>query len=418
MINIDPPADIAALDLADPLRHCRDQFILPEGIIYLDGNSLGPATYSGLAALHQAAHQEWAQGLIRSWNEAGWFDLPSRLGGRLARLIGAEADEVVVTDSTSINLYKALHAACAARPGRAAVVAESDSFPTDIYVSEGVVATLSGHHLRLAAPDGSGGATLEDLIDEDTAVVLVNHVDYRSGRLRDMAALTALAHARGALVVWDLCHSAGALPVTLNACAADFAVGCSYKYLNGGPGAPAFIFAARRHHATLRQPLSGWWGHARPFAFETGFNADPGARRLLVGTQPMLSLRALDGALDAWDEIDMAIVRAKSIALTDLFIVEVERLAAGHGLRLATPRESSQRGSQVSFAHGHAYPLMQALIAQGVIGDFRAPDRVRFGFAPLYLSYAEVWRTAQIIGEVLTSGVWCEARFAQRAAVT
>lgn len=406
---------VDALDASDPLRHMRERFILPEGVIYLDGNSLGAASKAAFAELEAAARQEWAQGLIRSWNSAGWFELTQQLGDRIGRLIGADAGETVVTDTTSTNIYKALHAALSLRPGRSVIVAEAGSFPTDLYMAEGVAATRPGTQIRL---EGVDAPTIEELIDDSVAVVLVNHVNYRSGELRDMAALTRKVHEAGAVIVWDLCHSAGALPVDLNGADADLAVGCSYKYLNGGPGAPAFIFAAARHQRDLHQPLSGWWGHAKPFAFETSYEADPGIRRFLCGTQPILSLRALKGALSIWDDVDMGLLRQKSVALGDLFIELVEENCGRFGVELASPRDGAQRGSQVSFAHEHSYAIMQALIERGVIGDFRAPDVMRFGFAPLYIGYRDIWNAVDTLRDILETGTWREARFSIRAAVT
>jgi kynureninase len=408
-------AAIEAMDAADGLRAMRERFILPEGLVYLDGNSLGVASKAAFTQLHAAATKEWGQDLIRSWNTAGWFDLPLTLGDRVGRLVGAAAGQTVVCDTTSINIYKTLHAAMALRPDRKVIVAEAGSFPTDIYMAEGVVSTRPGASLRL---EGVDAPEVEDLIDGDVAVVLVNHVNYKSGELRDMAALTKKAHEHGALVIWDLCHTAGALPVDLDEAKADFAVGCTYKYLNGGPGAPAFVYAAARHHGAISQPLSGWWGHARPFAFERHYAAGEGIRRFLCGTQPILSLRALKGALDIWDEVDMAALREKSLALTDLFIALVEERCAAYGLELESPREREKRGSQVSFRHPHAYEIMQALIARDVIGDFRAPSTMRFGFTPLYLRYADVWRAVEILEEILRTGAWQDARFAVRSAVT
>ena len=408
-------AAIEAMDAADGLRAMRERFILPEGLVYLDGNSLGVASKAAFTQLHAAATKEWGQDLIRSWNTAGWFDLPLTLGDRVGRLVGAAAGQTVVCDTTSINIYKALHAAMALRPDRKVIVAEAGSFPTDIYMAEGVVSTRPGASLRL---EGVDAPEVEDLIDGDVAVVLVNHVNYKSGELRDMAALTQKAHEHGALVIWDLCHTAGALPVDLDGAKADFAVGCTYKYLNGGPGAPAFVYAAARHHGAISQPLSGWWGHARPFAFERHYAAGEGIRRFLCGTQPILSLRALKGALDIWDEVDMAELREKSLGLTDLFIALVEEKCAAYGLELESPREREKRGSQVSFRHPHAYEIMQALIARDVIGDFRAPSTMRFGFTPLYLRYADVWRAVEILEEILRTGAWQDARFAVRSAVT
>ncbi|WP_368517112.1 kynureninase [Rhizobium sp.] len=408
-------AAVEAMDETDPLRVFRSRFALPAGVIYLDGNSLGAASHEVFAEVRQAAMEEWGNGLIRSWNSAGWFHLPLELGDRVGRLIGAAEGQTVVTDSTSINIYKTLHAALAMRPGRNVIVAEGDSFPTDIYMAEGVLSTRPDITLRL---EGRDAGTIEELIDENVAVVLVNHVNYKSGELRDMAALTKRIQAAGALVIWDLCHSAGALPVDLDGAGADFAVGCTYKYLNGGPGAPAFIYAAKRHHASIVQPLSGWWSHARPFAFERSFDGDTGIKRFLCGTQPILSLRALKGALSIWDEVDMEALRRKSIALTDLFIRLVETKCGQYGVELETTRDSEKRGSQVSFIHGNAYEVMQALIERGVIGDFRAPSTLRFGFTPLYVSYHDVWRAVTVLEEILSSGSWKDARFAVRAAVT
>nr|WP_211596285.1 kynureninase [Paracoccus aestuariivivens] len=403
------------MDAQDPLGDLRDRFLLNEGEVYLDGNSLGVASKDALAELQDATHTEWSRDLIRSWNIAGWFDLPLELGDRIGRLIGAAAGQVVVSDTTSINIYKALHAAIGLRQGRNVIVAEAGSFPTDLYMAEGVISTLPHMSMRL---EGRDGARLEDLIDDQVAVVLVNHVNYRTGELRDMAALTRKIHAAGALVVWDLCHSAGALPVELDAAQADFAVGCTYKYLNGGPGSPAFVYVAERHLGHVDQPLSGWWGHARPFAFETGFAGDPGIRRFQCGTQPILSLRAMKGALTIWDEVDLQALRGKSLALTDLFIQLVEGQCAGLGLTLQTPRDHALRGSQVAFSHPHAYEVMQALIARGVIGDFRAPDVLRFGFTPLYISFADVAQAAEVIRDVLVKETWRDPRYGVRAAVT
>lgn len=415
MTGIPDLAAVEAMDAADVLRPMRDRFVLPEDLIYLDGNSLGVASSAAYGELEKAARDEWGRGLIRSWNTAGWFDMPVELGDRIGRLIGAAPGQTVVTDTTSINVYKALHAAMGLRPGRNVIVAEGGSFPTDLYMAEGVASTRPGAELRL---EGIDAPAIEELIDESVAVVLVNHVNYKSGELRDMKALTKRAHDVGALVVWDLCHTAGALPVDLDGANADFAVGCTYKYLNGGPGAPAFIYVAQRHLATATQPLSGWWGHARPFAFETGYDGDAGIRRFQCGTQGILSMRALKGALDTWNDVDMQALRKKSIALTDLFIQLVEAKCAGFGLVLESPRDGTKRGSQVSFEHANAYAIMQALIERGVIGDFRAPATIRFGFTPLYIGFTDVWNAVEVLEEILRSGAWKDARFAVRSAVT
>ncbi|MCS7055235.1 MAG: kynureninase [Thermoflexales bacterium] len=407
-------AAAAALDVHDPLASFRARFYLPEGVIYLDGNSLGPLPGAARQRLAQVVEAEWGEGLIRSWNAAGWIELPRRIGDKLARLIGAQPGEVIVADSTSINLFKVLAGALALRPGRRRIVSERDNFPTDLYMAQGLIELIGGgHELRLVEADEIG-----DAMDEDTAVVMLTHVNYRDGRMHDMAAVTRRAHACGALVIWDLAHSAGAVPVNLNGAQADFAVGCGYKYLNGGPGAPAFVFVARRHQADFRQPLAGWLGHAQPFAFETDYRPAEGIARALCGTPPILSLAALECGVDIALEAPMSAVRAKSLALTDLFIALVEQRCASHGLRLVTPREPDRRGSQVCFAHPNAFPIMQALIARGVIGDFRAPDILRFGFAPLFVRYVDAWDAAHILADVLDARAWDRPEFHRRAKVT
>ena len=391
-------------DAADPLRALRDRFTLPEGVLYLDGNSLGALPVHTPERIAELVTREWGEGLIRSWNDAGWYDLPRGLGDRIAPLVGAAPGQVVVCDSTSVNLFKTLTAALRLRPERRVIVSELGSFPTDLYLTEGV----GDYRRRLLGRDGD---SLEQLIGADTAVVLLSHVDYRTGELQDMAAVTELAHRHGALVVWDLCHSVGALPVRLDACDVDFAVGCSYKYLNGGPGAPAFLYVAARHQQAAEQPLTGWFGHAEPFAFEPGYRPADGVGRFLTGTPPLLSMAGLQAALDVWEDVDLDALRAKSLALSTLFL----ELTAPLGLDCVTPADPDRRGSQVSLRHPHAYAVMQALIARGVIGDYRAPDVLRFGFTPLYLSHTDVWDAAQALREVLGSGEWREPRFAAAA---
>lgn len=407
--------DIQRLDAEDPLKAFRAEFDLPEGLIYLDGNSLGASPKAALAALDIAARDEWRRGLVGSWNEAGWAALPLTLGDTIGGLIGAGPGQVVVSDSTSVNIFKALAAAVGLRPGRKTILAEADSFPTDIYMAEGFASQVPGIELKL---EGIDGDSIEDMLGDDVAAVLVNHVNYRTGRLRDMKALTRKVHAAGALVIWDLCHSVGALPIGLDADTVDFAVGCTYKYLNGGPGAPAFIYAATRHHPAARQPLSGWWGHARPFAFENRYEHNAYIAKFLCGTQPILSMRSLQGALAVWEGVDMEALRTKSLKLTDLFIDLVEAHCSEHGLKLETPREHALRGSQVTISHPAAYQMVQALIEKGVVGDFRAPDALRFGFTPLYLRYVDVWNAVEQLRKILVSGEWQEDRFTQRHAVT
>ena len=405
----------AALDAADPLAPMHALFHLPDDIIYLDGNSLGPAPKAVFTEIEAATRREWAEGLIRSWNAENWFELPTIYGDRLAPLIGAAAGEVVVCDTVSVNIAKVLHAALNLRPGRSVIAAEGAGFHTDRYIAEGVIASRPGTRLLL---EGRDAERIEDLIGPDTAAVLVNHVDYRTGALRDMAALTRRAHETGAVAIWDLCHSAGAMPVELNRAGADLAVGCTYKYLNGGPGAPAFVFCAARHLDGVTQPLSGWWGHAEPFAFEQGFRPADGIARFLCGTQPILSFRALAPALEIFEQADLGKIREKSTALTGYFIDLVESACGSLGVALASPREPARRGSQIALRHASAYPVMQALIASGVIGDFRAPDILRFGFAPLYIRFADARAAAEALHRILAGETWREDRFQTRARVT
>ena len=421
----------AALDAADPLAPLRDQFELPPGLIYLDGNSLGPLPRATAARVRQVVADEWGRGLIASWNDAGWIDLPQRIGDKIARLVGAGPGELVVADSTSVNLYKvasaALQAARADAPGRTRIVSERSNFPTDLYIAESL-ARQHGCELVLAAtPD-----ELPTLLDERAALLMLTHVNYRSGRMHDMAALTAAAHAGGARVIWDLAHSAGALPVDLHGAGADFAVGCGYKFLNGGPGAPAFVWVHPRHAGRFRQPLAGWMGHAAPFAFTPGYEPAPGIARYLCGTPPVISMAALDCGVDTVLAAEplggMAALRAKSLALTRAFAELVESRCAGHGLALVSPPDDAHRGSQVCLTHPSAgYALIQALIARGVVGDFRAGDPshapsaadiLRFGFAPLYVRFVDVWDAVEHLVQVLQGGAWQQARFAQRGAVT
>ncbi len=415
-------ADCRALDAADPLRLLRDLFVLPEGVTYLDGNSLGALPKAAPARVAAAVEKEWGQGLIRSWNTAGWFEMPRRLGDRVARWIGAGPGEVVVTDTTSINLYKVLSAALriarADAAGRQVVLSERSNFPPDLYIAPGLCEEHGGRLELLEA-----GQIEPALARGEAAVLLLTHVNYRTGAMHDMARLTRLAHEHGVLVVWDLAHSAGAVPVDLRGADADFAIGCGYKYLNGGPGAPAFAWVHPRHADRFWQPLAGWWGHEAPFEFTPEYRPAPGIARYLCGTQPVLSLVALECGLDAVDASlplgGMQALRAKSLALTDLFIALVEERCAGHGLALVTPREHASRGSQVCLARPEgAYAIVQALIARGVIGDFRAPDILRFGFTPLYLRFEDAWQAVEHLRQVLDAGEWRRPEFNRQQAVT
>ncbi|MFO1219755.1 MAG: kynureninase [Burkholderiaceae bacterium] len=419
-------SDLAALDAADPLAPLRDQFSLPEGTIYLDGNSLGALPKATAARLQRAVTDEWGRGLIGSWNSARWMDLPQRVGDKIARLVGAAPGELVVADSTSVNLYKVLAAALAIQradaPQRRVIVSERSNFPTDLYIAQSL-AQQHGYELRLLEAGEIAAA-----LDAHTAVLMLTHVNYRSGQLHDMAALTRRAHAAGALAIWDLAHSAGAVPVDLNGAGADFAIGCGYKYLNGGPGAPAFVWVHANHVPRFTQPLAGWMGHAAPFAFTPQYRPAAGVARYLCGTPPVLSMIALECGVDTVLAAEplggMAALRAKSLALTRAFAELVGERCAGHGLELVSPRDDALRGSQVCLTRADgAHAIVQALIARGVVGDFRAGDAkardiLRFGFTPLYLRHADVWDAVEQLRAVLERGEWRDARFQHRAAVT
>jgi kynureninase len=406
-------AEIRAWDAADPLRDYRRRFDLPEGVIYLDGNSLGAAPVAAHERLRAAMSVEWAEGLIRSWNGRDWIGAPARVGAKIARLVGAAPNEVIVADSTSVNLYKLILAALGHQPGRRVIVTEPGNFPTDLYIAQGIEAAMAGVSLRVAPAEALASA-----LGDDVALVVLTHVHYKSGAKHDIAALTRAAHDAGALILWDLSHSAGAVEVDLAAAGADLAIGCGYKYLNGGPGAPAWLYVAERLQDALVSPLTGWMGHAEPFAFDDAYRPAPGIARFLCGTPPVLSLLALECGIDVFEGVDMAVVAEKGQRLASLFIDLVEDRCAGHGLTLLTPREPAARGSHVAFAHEAAWPIMQALIARGVIGDFRAPDALRCGFTPLYLGFEDVWRAVEALRDILETGAWRDPRFQARSRVT
>jgi kynureninase len=401
--------EAAALDQMDELALFREKFVLPDGVIYLDGNSLGPLPKATPPRVSQVMEQEWGQSLIRSWTDHGWIDLQFRVGEKIGRFIGAAPGTTVVADSTSVNLFKLLAAALDRRPGRPVILTEEGNFPTDLYRAQGLTALLQrGHVLR---PVVDVAAALNDQV----AVLMLTHVNYRSGAMHDMAALTHAAHAAGALVLWDLSHSAGAVPLQLEADQVDLAVGCGYKYLNGGPGAPAFLHVAQYLQDDLRLPLTGWLGHAEPFAFESAYRPAAGIPRTVVGTPPILSLAALEVGIDIALQAPMAAVRAKSQHLVETFITLMQ---GAPEFRLLTPLEGASRGSQVSFAHPHGYAIMQALIERGVIGDFRAPDVLRFGLAPLFVRFVDVWDAVAVLREVMRDGAWRDPRFQERRSVT
>ena len=390
----------------------RALFHIPEGVIYMDGNSLGPLPIAAERRVARVLVEEWGEQLIRGWNSAGWMVQPRWVGDRIGRLIGAREGSVVMGDTLSIKVYQALASALELNPKRRVVLSDSGNFPSDLYMAQGLLASFGDRYeLRIVEPEEVEGA-----IDDHVAVLMLTEVDYRTGRLHDMKSLTAKAKAAGALTIWDLAHTAGALPVDVTAADADFAVGCTYKYLNGGPGAPAFIYVAPRHFETARPALSGWMGHAAPFAFDLDYRPGAGIERMRVGTPPVIALTALDVALDAWDGVSMADVRAKSVELIDLFIREVETRCPE--LELASPRDGTRRGSQVSFCHPEGYAIMQALIARGVVGDFRAPDSIRFGITPLYIGESDIRKAAAILEEIMTKRLWDRPEFRRKALVT
>ncbi len=411
--------DCVAADTTDPLAPFRDRFLIPEGVIYLDGNSLGVRPKGAQERAEEVVKQEWGEDLVTSWNKNGWFDLPKRLGDKINQLVGGGEGGCVVTDSTSVNLYKVLSAAVQIQkedaPERKVIISERDNFPTDLYIIEGLIGQLDdGYELRLIDEENP----LEDLLDDNVAVVLLAGVNYRTGAMWDMKEVTKQIHDAGALAVWDLSHSSGAVPVNLSAAEADFAAGCTYKYLNGGPGAPAFLWVNDKHIARAQHPLSGWWGHADPFQMADSYDAAAGIDKFLTGTQPIVSMSAMEPGLDIALEVDEGQLREKSLALTNLFMALVDQRLGDHPLTLITPVDESKRGSHVSYRHPEGYAVMQALIDQGVIGDYREPEVLRLGVTPLYLGYADIWDAVETLREVLDDELWKDPKFQVRGAVT
>ena len=411
--------ELEDLDRADVLREFREQFELPAGVIYLDGNSLGALSKRARERIARVVELEWSRDLITSWNGADWISMPQRTGDKIAAMIGAGNGEVVAADSTTVNLFKVLSVALRANPGRRVIVSEISNFPTDLYVIEGVIAQLGGIH-ELLLVEGTEEA-LEALLAKrgpEIAAVVLTHVHYTTSRVYDMRRVTSAAHQAGALIVWDLSHSAGVFPLELSACDADFAVGCGYKHLNGGPGAPAFIYAARRFHDRFEQPIAGWMGDARPFDFHSGYEPAHGITRYLSGTPSVIAMAALEASVELILEAPMEAIRRKSVALGDVFIDLVDRHCEGLGLELVSPRDGTRRGSHVSYRHEASYAVMQALIQQSVIGDCRPPDLLRFGFAPLYLRYVDIWNAVMRMAEILRTRAWDRPEFRSRRLVT
>lgn len=409
------PAQLSQLDANDRLAHKRALFSLPEGVIYLNGNSLGPLLRNVPQQLGTVTGLQWGEDLISSWNKHGWIDLPQQVGEKIAPLLGAASGQVICCDSISLNLFKLLASSLQIQPGRNRVLSQSDNFPTDLYVAQGLQQLLGAARcqLQMVAAD-----QLVDALDDEVAVLMLSHVNFRDGAIHDMAGLTRIAHERGALVIWDLAHSAGALPLQLDNCNVDFAVGCGYKFLNGGPGAPAFVYVNRKHHNSFIQPLCGWMGHKAPFEFDVEFAPAEGVNQFLTGTPPILSLAALDAALDVFADVDLGLLRQKSIALGECFLELVEQQPVLVELRLVSPREADKRGSQLSFAHPEAYAICRAWADAGVVADFRSPDLLRIGFSPLMLTFAEIEQAVRILTEVVENETFRAARYQQRLKVT
>ena len=408
--------DFELLDQNDDLAKFRDLFHIPKDTVYLDGNSLGVMPNAAVDRMNDVLKREWAEDLIRSWNDNKWFEAPMRIGDKIAQLIGADEGEVIATDSVSINLFKLMVAALNMQKGtgRKVILSEAGNFPTDLYMMQGLK-SMMGDQVELITVQRD---QIEESINEDVAVVLLTDVHYKTGHLLDKKALTDLAHNKGAVVIWDLCHSAGALPVDLNGINADMAVGCGYKYLNGGPGSPAFLFVAKRHQAKLQQPLSGWWGHARPFAFVDEYEAGPGISNMLCSTQSILGLSCLEVSVDLFLTADMQAVRRKSIQMCDLFLRLLDEKCSAYNFDVISPTNSAERGSQISFLHEQGYPIVQAMIDQKIIGDFRAPKVMRFGFTPLYLKYVDVWQAASVLEDIMKNDTWDQEKFKKVSAVT
>jgi len=407
--------DVQELDRNDPLADKRLEFALPGNIIYLDGNSLGALPSVALERSHHVMEQQWGRNLVTSWNTHQWIDLPTKVGEKIAPLLGAACGQVICCDSTSVNLFKLLCTALGMQQNRRVVVSQKDNFPADLYMAQGLSQISQGNYCELEVFEDTD---LEARLDATVAVLMLTHVNFRTGKLHDMRRLTELAHEKGILVIWDLAHSTGALPLMLDEWGVDFAVGCGYKYLNGGPGAPAFIYAAERHHPSIKQPLSGWMGHAAPFAFAQNYQAAPGVQQFLCGTPPILSMSVMDAALSVFEDVDMQVLRNKSIGLSELFLQLVEGSEAMHELKLISPRERRERGSQLAFAHPKAFSICQALIERGVIADFRAPDVLRFGFAPLYLSYQDIWKAVHTLTGIMTNKIYHGDKYSQPQKVT
>ncbi|WND03443.1 kynureninase [Temperatibacter marinus] len=401
-------------DQSDSLASKKALFNLPEGVIYLDGNSLGAQPKSVVPRMQTVLSQEWATGLVKSWNDANWVTLPLTVGQKIAPLIGAVPESVIATDSTSLNVFKCVAAACALNKGRRKILSEPGNFPTDLYMLDGLEAFMQGDLEVVIKPREE----LLDAIDEETACVLLTHVHYISAEMWDMKAMTAAAHEKGALMVWDLSHSTGAVPLSLDDCEVDFALGCGYKYLNGGPGAPAFAYINKRHLGSVKQPLSGWFSHKRPFDFVDDFEGAPDIRVMQVGTPVVSAMALLDEALSLWEDVDLKTLREKSLDLTDLFSRLMDDQLTGYGFTAVTPRNRSTRGSHITYRHPDGYAIIQALIDRGVIGDFRAPDHLRFGVTPLYVGYEDIYQAVMILKDIMSTQSYKQDKYTVKNAVT
>ena len=407
--------DYLRLDEEDPLSEFRNEFILPENVIYLDGNSLGALPRKTVGDMEKTIQEDWAKGLIRSWNDAEWITMPQRLGNKIAPLIGANPGEVVVVDSTSVNLFKVLVAALRLRKGRNIIVSEKANFPSDLYVMEGVMEMTGAYERRLF---DEGDEAVEELIDESVAVVMLCHVNYKTGQIHDLQRITQAAHSKGALVIWDLSHGAGVIPIDLSSNDVDFAVGCTYKYLNGGPGAPAYLYVNESLLSNVTQPLTGWLGHSDPFAFDIDYKPANNISKFVCGTPPILSYAAVESGLELFERVSIKAIREKGKRMTDLFIGLMEQECASFGFELLSPRDAELRGCQIAYSHPDGFPIIQALVSHGVVGDFRAPNILRFGFTPLYIRYNDVWETVMRLKKIMQSEEWTQPEFSRRGIVT
>ena len=408
--------DFIKLDTLDSIKKVREEFALPKDVIYFDGNSLGPLPKNTIKSLDSVIQREWGDGLIRSWNDENWINLPRNLGNQIAPLIGAKEGEVIVVDSTSVNLFKVLSSALMLNKNRKVIVSEAANFPSDLYILEGVNNMFGESYERCLIDEGDD--EIEKYIDSSTAVVVLSHINYKTGRITDLKKITTFAHEKGALVVWDISHSVGVLPMNLHDLGVDFAVGCTYKHLNGGPGAPGFLFVHSSLIEKVSQPLTGWLGHIKPFDFEVEYQPANDINKFICGTPPIIAYKAIESGLEIFKDLSIIEIREKSIKLSEMFIQLMQQECTEFGFTLFSPKNSEQRGSQISFLHENAYSIIQALISHGIIGDYREPNVMRFGISPLYMRFEDVWNAITCLREIMQTGEWQSEKFKNKNYVT